>query len=258
MLGISTVLITGSTDGIGLEAARELSRGGHRVILHARNEQRAAEVTSRLPAAAGVVLGDLSTIAGCTALADGLAAIGRPDAVIHNAGLGFAEPHRLTTDGVEHVFAVNVLAPYVLTAILPPADRLIYVSSRGHHLGRPDVTDLAWSERPWDGKQAYADSKLMDLMLALAVARRRTGRAVNALAPRWIRTKLGGTDAAEPITGSAGTYRWLAVGTDPAALGRGGYYVDQQPAEIAPAALDESAQEALVAACARLCGLSLD
>ena len=103
---------------------------------------------------------------------------GRYDAVIHNAGIGYREPRRVETDdGLEHVFAVNVLAPYLLTALIT-ARRLVYLSSGMHRGGEADLSDPQWARRRWDGAQAYSDSKLFDVVLAFAVARRWPGVAV--------------------------------------------------------------------------------
>ena len=78
----------------------------------------------------------------------------------------------MTTDGLSHVFAINVLAPYLLTALITPPRRLVFLSSGMHRGGDPDLADLQWTQRPWNPAQAYADSKLFDAVLAFAVARR--------------------------------------------------------------------------------------
>ena len=77
-----------------------------------------------------------------------------------------------TLPGVPDVFAVNVLAPYILTALIKRPARLIYVSSGMHRVVRPPMDDLLWVKRAWSGPSAYAESKLYDVLLAFAVARR--------------------------------------------------------------------------------------
>ena len=99
---------------------------------------------------------------------------GRFDAVIHNVGIGYREPRRVeTVDGLSQLWAVNVPAPYVLTALMHKPDRLVYLSSGMHTGGDPSLDDPQWSGRRWNGSQAYADTKLHDVLLAFGVARRR-------------------------------------------------------------------------------------
>src|SRR5690242_6524261 len=135
---MSRILITGSSDGLGLMAAQRLSDQGHSVDLHARNDARANDARAALPSAAAVVVGDLSSIAQIRGVAAQANALGTFDAVIHNAGVGYREPRRLETqDGPEHIFAINVLAPYLLTAVIDRPKRLIYLSSGMHRSGEP-------------------------------------------------------------------------------------------------------------------------
>jgi len=189
---MSRLSITGSADGLGLMAAQLLARQGHAVTLHARNDRRADDARRALPSAEAIVTGDLTTIAGMRQVAAAADATGRFDAVIHNAGIGYREPRRVETDdGLEHVFAVNVLAPYLLTALIDPPARLVYLSSGMHRGGQAWLSDPQWTGRPWDGAQAYSDSKLFDVVLAFAVARRWPGSLSNALEPGWVPTKMG-------------------------------------------------------------------
>ena len=127
---MARVLITGSSDGLGLMAGELLAGEGHEVTLHARNEARAGDARVALPAAAHLVVGDLASIRGMREVAEQANKLGRYDAVIHNAGVGYREPRRIQTpDGLSHVFAINVLAPYLLTALMTRPDRLVYLSS---------------------------------------------------------------------------------------------------------------------------------
>jgi NAD(P)-dependent dehydrogenase (short-subunit alcohol dehydrogenase family) len=141
---MARVFITGSADGLGLMAARLLIADGHAVTLHARSAERAAEVDAA--GAEGVLVGDLSSVRATRDLAARANASGRFDAVIHNAGIGYREPRRVeTADGLEHVFAVNVLAPYLLTALMEPPDRLVYLSSGMARGGDPELDDPQWT-----------------------------------------------------------------------------------------------------------------
>ena len=114
---MSRVFITGSSDGLGLLAAQVAGQQGPPVTLHARNDARAADARRALPQAEAVVAGDLSSIDAMRQVAAQVNALGRYDAVIHNVGVGYREPRIETADGLSHVFAVNVLAPYLLTAL---------------------------------------------------------------------------------------------------------------------------------------------
>ena len=166
------VFITGSTDGLGRDAARTLIDEGHQVVLHARSKQRASALADLAPRAAGVAIGDLASAAETRALADQVNKIGRMDAVIHNAGI-YREPNRgPTPEGHAKVLAVNVLAPYMLTQLIERPDRLIYLSSSMHHGGEASLRDIDWTERRWDTNQAYSDSKLFITALAIALAKR--------------------------------------------------------------------------------------
>jgi NAD(P)-dependent dehydrogenase (short-subunit alcohol dehydrogenase family) len=186
---MARVLITGSSDGLGLLAARLLVDEGHTVTLHCRNEDRASDARRVLPAAEHVVIGDFESIAGMRQVVEGANALGRYDAVIHNAGIGYRERRRVQTpDGLSHVFAINVLAPYLLTALITPSNRLVYLGSGMHKGGNPDFGDLQWAGRSWNGAQAYADSKLLDIVLAFAVARLWPGVFSNAVEPGWVPT----------------------------------------------------------------------
>ena len=183
-------------------AGRLLAADGHSVVLHARNETRADDTRAALPEAAGVVVGDLTGLAGMRQVAAQASAAGPFDAVIHNAGIGYREPRRVATeDGLAHVFAVNVLAPYLLTALIGRAGlgrrpgRLVYLSSGMHRGGDASLDDPQWERRRWNGAQAYADSKLFDTVLAFAVARRWPGVRSNAVEPGWVPTRMGGPGA---------------------------------------------------------------
>ncbi len=130
-------------------AARLLIEQGHGVVLHARSERRAQEALAAVPGAAEtVVIGDLASIAQTRSVADQVNRLGRFDAVIHNAGVGYRDPMRIATeDGLPQVFAVNTLAPYILTALIERPQRLVYLSSGLHRSGDATLKDLAWENR---------------------------------------------------------------------------------------------------------------
>jgi NAD(P)-dependent dehydrogenase (short-subunit alcohol dehydrogenase family) len=260
---VSRVFITGSSDGLGLMAGRLLAAEGHSVVLHARNESRAGDTRAALPQADGVVIGDLAGMAGMRQVAAQANAAGPFDAVIHNAGIGYREPRRVPTeDGLAHVFAVNVLAPYLLTALIGRAGlerpgRLVYLSSGMHRGGDASLDDPQWERRRWNGAQAYADSKLFDVVLAFAVARRWPAVPSNAVEPGWVPTKMGGPGAPDDMALAPVTQAWLAVSDDAAATGTGGYFYHQRPLATHPAAGDVKVQEELLGYCAEIAGTEL-
>ena len=250
---MSRIFITGSTDGLGLMAAELLLTDGHQVTVHARNQARAAQVRTRLPGADAVVMGDLSAIEDMRGVAGQVNALGRHDAVIHNAGVGYREPRRIqTADGLSHVFAINVLAPYLLTALITRPERLVYLSSGMHAGGDPALDDPQWENRRWNGVQAYSDSKLDDLLLAFAVARRWPAVRSNAVEPGWVATKMGGPGAPDDPSLAPVTQAWLAAGDDPRTDVTGEYFYHQEVRRTHPAAHDPRRQDALLDYCAAL------
>ncbi|MGD0194624.1 MAG: SDR family NAD(P)-dependent oxidoreductase [Candidatus Dormibacteria bacterium] len=254
---MARVLITGSADGLGLMAGRLLADDGHAVTLHARSTARAAHARRAL-SNADVLVGDVATIDGMREVAEQANASGRFDAVIHNVGIGYREPRRIeTADGFAHVFAINVLAPYVLTALITPPDRLVYLSSGLHRRGDTSLDDLQWIRRRWDGAQAYADSKLFDVILAFAVARHWPTVLSNALEPGWVPTKMGGRGAPDDLALGAVTQAWLAVSNDTAATVTGRYFYHQKLRPALAVALDVPLQNELLAVCARLSDIPL-
>ena len=252
---MARIFITGSSDGLGRAAARLLAEDGHEVVLHARNAIRGRDALDAVPGAA-VLTGDLASIAQTRRLAEAANALGTFDAVIHNAAIGFRERRRiLTEDGLPHVFAINTLAPYILTALIRPPGRLVYVSSELHRRGYAGLDDLLWERRAWRGNQAYSDTKLHDALLAFAVARRWPGVRSNALEPGWVATKMGGAHATGDLDAAHRTQAWLAVSGDAGAAVTGKYFFHKRLREPSGATLDAGLQDRLLAECARLSGV---
>ena len=255
---MARIFITGSSDGLGLMAGRLLVDEGHGVVLHARNETRAVDVRAAFPRAEAVLVGDLSTIAAMRGLADRANALGRFDAVIHNVGIGYREPRRVeTVDGLSQLWAVNVLAPYVLTALMEKPDRLVWLSSGMHLGGDASLDDPQWSSRRWNGSQAYADTKLHDVLLAFGIARRWPDVRSNALAPGWVATRMGGPGANDDLAQGHLTQAWLATSDDAPALATGGYFYHQRPSQVNPVARDLALQDRLLAYCEQRSGVAL-
>jgi NAD(P)-dependent dehydrogenase (short-subunit alcohol dehydrogenase family) len=255
---MARVFITGSSDGLGQMAARLLIEQGHSVILHARSEQRGDQALAAVPGAQSVVIGDLASIAQTRHVAEQVNRLGSFDAVIHNAGVGYREPRRIATeDGLPHVFAVNTLAPYILTALIEKPRRLIYLSSGLHQSGDASLKDLAWEDRPWRGQQAYSDTKLHDVLLAFAIACHWPGVLSNALEPGWVPTKMGGPDAPDDMDAAHRTQVWLAVSQDHAATVTGKYFFHMRQRTPNPAVHDAGRQDALLDACRRFSGIEM-
>jgi NAD(P)-dependent dehydrogenase (short-subunit alcohol dehydrogenase family) len=256
---MARVLVTGSSDGIGLMAGRLLLQEGHEVTFHARNEERAADLHRTVPGGDPiVVIGDLASLEQTHSVAQRANRIGRHDAVIHNAGIGFRRPGRETSeDGHELTFAVNVLAAYVLTALIDRPGRLVYLSSGMHQGGTPSLDDVEWTRRRWNGPQAYSDTKLFDVELAFGIARRWPDVLSNAVEPGWVATRMGGPGAPDDLGAAPVTQCWLAVSEDPEAKTPSGYWFHQQRRDAHPATSDPRFQDELIEYCASLSGVLL-
>jgi NAD(P)-dependent dehydrogenase (short-subunit alcohol dehydrogenase family) len=254
---MARVFVSGSSTGLGLMAGKLLVEQGHEVVLHGRNQRRADDIHTAMRKSLQIVVGDLSTIAGARSVAEQVNKLGRFDAVIHNAAAGYREPRSKTFDGLPHVFAVNTLAPYILTALIERPARLVYLSSGMHRSAEANLEDLLWQKRSWCGAEAYAESKLHDTMLAFAVARRWPKVFSNALEPGWVPTRMGGPGAPDDLDQGHRTQVWLAVSDDRAAKVTGQYLFHMRPRAPNPEARDVMLQDGLVEACRRLSGVAL-
>jgi NAD(P)-dependent dehydrogenase (short-subunit alcohol dehydrogenase family) len=178
-------------------------------------------------------------------VADQVNRLGRVDAVIHNAGVL----------GGAHVLPVNVVAPYLLTALVDRPQRLVYLSSGMHRGGRAEVAGLDWSgERR---TASYSDSKLLVTTLALAVARLWPDVHSNAVDPGWVPTRMGGPGAPDDLRLGHLTQEWLATSDAPEARTSGGYWFHQQRSTPHSAALEPRFQDELLAALAGFTGAAL-
>ena len=254
---MARIFITGSTDGLGRAAARSLLGDGHGVVLHARSTERASTLADLASQAAGVVIGDLRSATETRRIAEQVNAIGRMDAVIHNAGIYTKQSRGSTPEGHAGILAVNTLAPFMLTALIERPGPLVYLSSGLHRGGEGSLRDLDWNERPWDPARAYAESKLHVVALAFYIARRWPDVLSNAVDPGWVRTRMGGASAPVDIHTGQRTQSWLAVSTEPAAMVTGRYWHDMKPELPAAEAMDIAFQDKLAVRLQELAGVAL-
>ena len=242
---MSRIFITGSADGLGKAAAQTLLAEGHQVVVHARTGQRLDAVQDLLRQGAQSVVGDLSDLQQTLGVAGQVNRLGRMDVVIHNAGV---------YSGAQ-VLPVNVVAPYVLTALITRPDRLVYLSSGMHRGGRADLEGLDWSGRTTTG--SYSDSKLLVTALAMAVARLWPDVVSSAVDPGWVPTKMGGPGAPDDLRLGHLTQEWLATSEDPEAQVSGAYWHHQRRIEPHAAARDVAFQDELLMALERATGIAL-
>jgi NAD(P)-dependent dehydrogenase (short-subunit alcohol dehydrogenase family) len=254
---MSRIFISGSSTGLGLMAGGLLVSRGHQVVLHARDADRVEHIRRALPQAEAVVVGDVETIAGAREIAAQVNARGHFDAVIHNAAVGYREAPRTTADGLPHLFAVDTLAVYILTALIERPRRLVYLSSGMHRHAEANLNDIIWKKRSWNSSVAYAESKLHDAMLAFAIARRWPDVFSNAVEPGWVPTRMGGPNAPDDLAEAHLTQAWLAAGDDPKADVSGRYFYHLEPHAPNPQAEDTALQDRLIDICGEISGLAL-
>ena len=254
---MARIFITGSSAGLGLAAGQQLAASGHDVVLHARSEERAADAREALPAAEEVVVGDIRTIQGSVALSEKVNALGRFDAVIHNAGIGYNGERDETADGLPAIFAVNSLAPYILTCLIERPQRLVYLSSGMHFSAGANLNDLLWQRRSWSGTMAYSESKLHDLLLAFAVARLWPDVRSNGVDPGWVPTRMGGPNAPDDLDSGAATQAALAAPAPGSAMAdaTGQLFRHLRPKQPNPQSLDQELQDRFLERCAEISGI---
>ncbi len=239
------VFITGSADGLGHAAAETLLADGHEVVVHVRSHARLPAVRALTDRGAVATIGDLSDVAQVHALANQVNAIGPMDAVIHNAGIISGPP----------LLVVNVVAPYLLTALIRCPQRLVYLSSSMHRSGRASLDGMDWSGRTSTG--SYSDSKLFVTTLSAAVARLRPDVFSNAVDPGWVPTRMGGSNAPDDLRLGHLTQEWLATSDNVEARTSGGYWHHQQRQEPHPAVHDIRFQDRSLVALAQATGTTL-
>ena len=239
---MARIFITGSADGLGFLAAKELLHEGHQVILHARNAQRAAETKRKLPQAEAVLTADLWNQEETKQLATAANELGTFDAVIHNAGVYQAAP--------QLIFAVNTLAPYILTSLINKPKRLIYLSSGMHMQGLPNFEHFK------DSRISYSDSKLHVLMLSMAAARRWPAVYSNTVNPGWVPTKMGGRGAPDDLQKGYETQIWLSTSNDDKATVSGRYFHHKKERPYNSTANDVTLQDEFLQICEKITGVA--
>jgi len=241
---MARIFITGSADGLGQLSASVLINQGHKVVLHARNAERGRDAIKKNPAAESVFTGDLSKIGETIDLGHKVNESGAFDAVIHNAGVYRAS--------AKDIFAVNTLAPYILTCLIQKPKRLIYLSSGLHLHGHSKFdnfkTDIS--------RITYSDSKLHVVMLCMAAARKWTDLYSNAVDPGWVPTKMGGPGAPDNLQKGYETQVWLAESNDEEAKVSGHYFFHQKKRHHNPEADDVLLQEKFLDVCKEVTGIS--
>ncbi|MFF2508096.1 SDR family NAD(P)-dependent oxidoreductase [Streptomyces sp. NPDC058067] len=242
---MSRILVTGSADGLGRAAADALLSAGHDVVVHARNEERAAGLADLVDRGAGLVVGDFTERDAVRRVAAELNDAKPLDAVIHNAGVWSGRA----------VMPVNIIAPYLLTALLRGPRRLVYLSSGSHFDGRASLAGVDWRGA---SAGSYSDSKLFVTTFAAAVARLRPAVLSNAVDPGWVPTRMGGPSAPDDLELGHRTQEWLASSDDPRALTTGGYWYHGERLQPHRAVHDEAFQDRLLRALAEETGTALD
>jgi len=233
------ILITGATDGIGLETARQLAMQGNELVLHGRNKVKAQhacdDIQRSLPnAVLHTAHADFADLKAVMHMANELVSrLPKLDVLINNAGV-YMTQYRLSADGFEMTLAVNHLAHFLLTGLLLPLmkktddPRVVTVSSMVHGSGHIDLSDMNGNASHFDGYRAYANSKLANKLFAEELARREPWLASNSLHPGVINTKL--LHAAFSIAGNDvadGALNPVFLASSPDVKGITGKYFDR-------------------------------
>jgi NAD(P)-dependent dehydrogenase (short-subunit alcohol dehydrogenase family) len=265
-----TIVITGATDGLGKGLAAELAPSGARLILHGRNEEKGQAVLEELrPRATGELVwrpADLGSLDEVRGLADAIQDEERLDVLVNNAGIGTAGGREESADGYELTFAVNYLAPFLLTRQLLPLlqrsapARIVNVSSAGQ---APIDFDDVMLERGYSGVQAYCQSKLALVMFTFDLAEELEGSDVtaNCLHPgTYMPTNMVREAGVRPVTpledGVAATLRLIS---SPEVEGINGHYFDGTSESAPhPQAEDPEARRRLRELSAELTGVATE
>jgi NAD(P)-dependent dehydrogenase (short-subunit alcohol dehydrogenase family) len=240
---MARILVTGSTDGLGRGTADSLLRSGHDVVVHARNTARAEAVADLVERGAELVVADLADRDAVIATAHELDAGTPLDAVVHNAGVISGRS----------LIPVNVVAPYLFTALLRSPERHVYLSSGMHRGGRPRLDTVDWTGS--SETNSYSDTKLFVTALAAEVPLRRPGVLSNAVDPGWVATKMGGAGAPDDFELGQRTQQMLA--TDPNQTVTCGYWFHGERQEPHPAVADHRFRAELLDALATATGVTL-
>jgi len=274
-----TILVTGATDGIGRATASAIASQGHTVIISGRNPPKTAHVAeeirqqTRNPNIDHVIADFASLDAVRRMVSMFLERYDQLDVLVNNAGL-VTPTRQLSQDGYELQFAVNHLAPFLLTNLLldalqrSPAGRIVNVSSIGHARGQIHFDDLQF-EREFQPRQAYSQTKLANVLFTYVLARRLQDTSVtaNVLHPGIVKTSLShdymgnpifrffeGFIAVSPEKGAATTI-YLATSPEVAGIS-GGYFIRSQQKKSAPHTYDEALQDRLWSVSEQLVGLT--
>lgn len=279
---MSTILITGTTSGIGLEAAVALARQGNQLVLLGRNQRKMTAAVDEVRRRAGLAaapdswLCDFGSQAQIHRLAaDVLAKYDRLDVLVNNAGLA-TRRREVTEDGFERTFAVNHLGPFLLTNLLldllvksAPA-RIVNVASVEHYDATMDLTDLGFERGGWSMVKAYRRSKLGNVLFTRALAKRLDGKevTVNAVhpgavatgiwdvAPGWIQPMIWLAKKLIMITPERAARSIIQLASGAGVEGKTGLYFNQlEPKEPSKLAQDDDLAEKLWAESARLANL---
>jgi len=275
-----TVLVTGATGGIGRATAMGLATMGANLAITGRNRARTEGVAREIRAVSSgqvdLFVADLSSQSEVRRLADEvLQTYPRIDVLVNNVG-GYWNTRHVTPDGLEHTFALNHLAPFLLTNLLldrlrqsAPA-RVVTVASNAHATGRIDFDDLQ-GERSYSGSRAYNQSKLANILFTYELARRLQASAVtaNALHPGVVRTSFGAEDPRgiqrliipfarpfmkTPAQGAATSIHLASAADLEQVTGR--YFANSKPKRSSKRSYDEAAAARLWQVSADLVGLT--
>lgn len=236
---MSKIFITGSSDGIGLETAKELINLGHEVVLHARDKKKAKELESKFDVK--VLIANLNNLEAIKSLVTEVNKQGRFDTIIHNAGVFHEDKHT--------IFTVNILAPYILTTLIKKPKQLIYIGSNMHPQGNFDLENLS-KEKEVD----YSTSKLLILMFGLTVARYWKDVCVNTVDPGWVKTKMANYNAPDSLEDGSATQVWLASKDDLGFSGK--YFYHLKETNYSKKADDINTQDELIEIYEKITGIN--